>query len=361
MSARSISGSIASSIQEADYGNFAFQLFHASRPGTLDTSFVSTDNINNPRTMNAVYLLGPRLLDAKRWGKETLAGGGANNNQFNDYVARRSAGAVLRDARHGLDAARAQRRRRTRSARSARSIASISTSACSARNGCCTSTPLVGGKPITPIEIAVARKNSAYFKATEAQTLDMALFFLKTTAAHHLRDAPGGAAYLDRRTTTVLDARQGGVRRDAARAAIRASCRPPRAGPRPGGCAGKDYLMLEQLLGLDEDAASSSRRCATIVTAPRFPAGQLPVGGVRVPVTLLQTNACSPLATNAHRRQHLGQLLVAVLQGSAVGRSDHLVPPVHRRAANVPRCPPADADTRVRRRSSASGRRRPSC
>ena len=27
-------------------------------PGTLDTSLVSTDNINNPRTMNAVYLLG---------------------------------------------------------------------------------------------------------------------------------------------------------------------------------------------------------------------------------------------------------------------------------------------------------------
>ena len=29
--------------------------------GTLDTSFISTDNINNPRTMNAVYPLGPRL------------------------------------------------------------------------------------------------------------------------------------------------------------------------------------------------------------------------------------------------------------------------------------------------------------
>ena len=34
--------------------------------------------------------------------------------------------------------------------------------------------PLVGGKPITPIEIEVARENSAYFKATEAQTFDMA-------------------------------------------------------------------------------------------------------------------------------------------------------------------------------------------
>jgi hypothetical protein len=55
--------------QVADFENFAFQLFHSSRPGSLDTSFISTDNINNPRTMNAVYLLGPRLLQSKRWGK----------------------------------------------------------------------------------------------------------------------------------------------------------------------------------------------------------------------------------------------------------------------------------------------------
>ena len=34
--------------------------------------------------------LGPRLEQAKRWGKETLAGGGLDNKQFNDY--RRRAG-----------------------------------------------------------------------------------------------------------------------------------------------------------------------------------------------------------------------------------------------------------------------------
>ena len=55
--ARSISGSIASSAWNADPSNFLFQVLHTSRPGTLDTSLVSTDNINNPRTMNAVYNL----------------------------------------------------------------------------------------------------------------------------------------------------------------------------------------------------------------------------------------------------------------------------------------------------------------
>ena len=36
--------------------------------------------------MNAVYYLGPRMAQAKKWGKETIAGGGLNNKQFNDYV-----------------------------------------------------------------------------------------------------------------------------------------------------------------------------------------------------------------------------------------------------------------------------------
>ena len=63
-----------------------FQALHVSRPGTLDTSLVSTDNINNPRSMNAVYYLAPRMALARQWGKETLAGGNLDNRQFNEYV-----------------------------------------------------------------------------------------------------------------------------------------------------------------------------------------------------------------------------------------------------------------------------------
>ena len=52
----------------------------------MDTSLVSTDNINNPRTMNAVYNLLPRLEFAKTsgWGREHLAGGSLDNRQFTD-------------------------------------------------------------------------------------------------------------------------------------------------------------------------------------------------------------------------------------------------------------------------------------
>src|SRR5262250_2608306 len=66
--------------------NFVVQLLMTSRPGTLDTSLISTDSINNPRTMNAVYNLGARMKLARRWGQETIGGGELKNKQFNDYV-----------------------------------------------------------------------------------------------------------------------------------------------------------------------------------------------------------------------------------------------------------------------------------
>ena len=64
--------------------NFIYQLFHTSLPGSLDTSLVSSDNINNPRTMNAVYSIAARLKMAE-FHPEKLTGGELNNKQFNDY------------------------------------------------------------------------------------------------------------------------------------------------------------------------------------------------------------------------------------------------------------------------------------
>jgi len=65
--------------------SFVFQLFHTSLPGSLDTSFVSTDYINNPRTMNAVYNVAARLEAGRRFPEKLEDGGSAFNKQFNDY------------------------------------------------------------------------------------------------------------------------------------------------------------------------------------------------------------------------------------------------------------------------------------
>nr|QEO74812.1 hypothetical protein [uncultured bacterium] len=282
----------------ADPQTYIFQMFHTSRPGTLDTSLVSTDNINNPRTMNALYYLGPRLELAKRFGKETLGGGSLNNKQFNDYPqtsplsplftppATVYSPRVLKDGADSVGALGALNRVYL-------NIGLFSEEWLLHFN------PLVGGKRITPIEIAVARQNSSYWEATEAQTPDMALFFLKTTAPHKLQDAPGGDAYLSK-DAAQLDRGKVVFAENCAR--CHSSKLPaPAEGLDPGGCAGKDYLNCWNKYWEWTQTEDFKTKMRAIVTAPDFLDNNYLSAEFRVPVTLLQTNACSPLATNAIR------------------------------------------------------------
>src|SRR5207237_5563439 len=156
---------------------------------------ISTDNIANPRTMNAVYQLLPRLLEAKRWGKETLAGGQLNNHQINDYLKEGPLAdlykapdtvwtpRVLKDGSDSVGVMGALNRVYL-------NIGLFSEEWLLHFNA------LVGGKKITPIKIEDAEKNSSYWNATVAQTADVALFFLKSAKPDQLKDAPGGSDYL---------------------------------------------------------------------------------------------------------------------------------------------------------------------
>jgi hypothetical protein len=282
---------------EADSSNFIFQLFHTSRPGTLDTSLVSTDNINNPRTMNAMYLLGPRLMHATRWGKETLAGGSKDNRQINDYLKEGPltkffelpetvyTPRVLKDGADSVGALGALNRVYL-------NIGVFSEEWLLHFN------PLVGGKQITPIKISDARRNSSYFAATEDQTLNMALFFLKTTDPHYLKDAPGGQAYLSKDQAQLTR----GKTVFAERCARCHSSKIPE--PAPGvddarGCNGKDYLTCWQKYWEWTKTEDFKQKMQQIVLADDFLKDNYLSTELRVPVTLLQTNACSPLATNA--------------------------------------------------------------
>ena len=125
--------------------------------------------------------------------------------------------------------------------------------------------PILGGKPVTPIEITTARANSFYWDATEAQTPDMALFLLKASYPHKLKNAPGGAAYLN---GPAGDAQSGQDR----------LCRKLRGLPFQQGAAaaGRDQpgrvhrlrlsRLLEPLLGMDRNkrfqaADAADRQC----------------------------------------------------------------------------------------------------
>lgn len=284
---------------QADPTNYVFQMFHTARPGTLDTSLVSTDNISNPRTMNAIYNLGPRLEMAKRFGKETLAGGGLNNRQLNDFVPATSPLAafyippatvytprVLKDGADSVGALGALNRVFL-------NIGLFSEEWLLHFN------PLVGGRLITPIEIEVARKNSVYWQATEAQTPYMALFFLKSTAPHKLKDAPGGGAYL---TNDAGLLNRGKIVFAENCGRCHSSKLPtPAPGLDPGGCSGKEYLTCWNRYWEWTKTEEFKSQMRAIVTAPDFLEGNFLSAEFRVPVTLLQTNACSPLASNAIR------------------------------------------------------------
>ncbi len=247
--------------------------------------------------MNAVYGLMPRLDVAERWGKETLAGGELNNKQFNEYVHQGPLTAFFqppntawtaRILKDGSDSV-------VRSGALNRVYLNIGLFS---EEWLLHFRALIGGAPISPIEIAVANKNSAYWEATEAQTPDMALFFLKSTAPHLLKDAPGGDAYITKDNTKL----ERGKVVFAERCARCHSSKIPEGAPAMdagGGCSGKDYLDCWNKYWAWTMTDDFKAKMRAIVQKPDFLDNNYLSTDMRVPVTLLQTNACSPLATNA--------------------------------------------------------------
>jgi hypothetical protein len=257
---------------------------------------VSTDNINNPRSMNAVYGLRARLAMASKWGQEKLAGGGLNNKQFNNFVPADNPLAqyyrapdnvsvphVLKDGADSVGALGALNRVYL-------NIGLFSEEWLEHFNA------LIGGKKVTPIEIAVAEKNSSYWKATEQQTVDLALFMLKSTDAHHLADAPGGAAYLTKDQALLTQGKIVFAERCARCHSSKLPDLPPGQGLE--NCAGKDYLTCFYRYWKLTQTADFKAKMRAIVLKPDFLEDNYLSTDARIPVTLLQTNACSPLATN---------------------------------------------------------------
>jgi cytochrome c2 len=269
---------------------------HTARPGSLDTSLVSSDNINNPRTMNAVYNLLPRLLVTKHLGQETLGRDNLANKQFNDFVKSGPLTQffqppntvwtphVLKDGSDSVGALGALNRVYL-------NIGLFSEEWLRHFN------PVLGGKPITPIQITTARANSSYWQATEATTPDMALFLLKASYPHKLKNAPEGSAYLNDPTATVQQGKL--VFADNCAACHSSKMPDPPASANPGACIGPNYLQCWNRYRAWTQTGEFHAKMRQIVMADDFLDDNFLSNDARVPVTLLQTNACSPLATNA--------------------------------------------------------------
>ena len=279
--------------------NYMFQLAHTFRPGAMDTSLISTDSINNPRTMNAVYDFAARMGLAKNLWHEKLNGGERNNKQFNDFFTSgpltefydktsntTRTPHVLKDGADSVGLLGALNRVYL-------NIGLFSEEWLLHFN------PVVGGKAITPIPIAVAQKNSGYWQATEAGTPNTALFFLKAAQPDYLKDAPGGSAYLAEDTTTVERGKEVFADTCARCHSSKAPTPPPELALNPDQCAGAGYLACFKRYWGWTQTDGYKTQMRQIVQAADFLQGNYLSTEARIPSTLLRTNVCSPLATNA--------------------------------------------------------------
>ncbi len=157
-----------------------------------------------------------------------------------------------------------------------------------------------GGERLSPMPIAVAEKNSIYWQATEAQTPLMAKFLLAAGKPDKLADAPGGQNYLTA-DPAVLDR---GLTVFAERCA---RCHSSKLPEPLGGmsdadgapCAGGNYLTCWNSYWTSSKHDDFKAKMRGKAHEPGFLDNNYFSSEFRVPVTVLQTNACSPLATNA--------------------------------------------------------------
>jgi hypothetical protein len=280
-------------------GSLFYQALHVSRPGTLDTSLVSTDNINNPRTMNAVYNLAPRMAQAKKWGKESISGGGLKNKQLNDFVPSTDPLAqffaspsttwtprILKDGSDSVGALGALNRVYI-------NIGLFS------EEWLLHFRALIGGEPISPIPLETIQRNSVYWRATEMQTPYMARFLLASTDPHYLEDAPDSGKYL----TADRETLQRGKIAFAERCARCHSSKLPDLPPSLDleNANGPDYLKAWNTYWEWTKTEAFKAPMREKVLSEDFLKGNYLSTELRVPITLLGINACSPLATNAIR------------------------------------------------------------
>lgn len=290
-------------------GNFLYQTFHTNPPGSLDTSLVSTDYMNNPRTMNAVYSVIARLGLSVETGAEHLRGGERDNKQLQDYPLT----AALSQFWDPVTGTSRSMRVLKDGADSVGTLGALNRVYLNiglfSEEWLLHFRPFIGGRKISPIKISDAEKQSVYWQATEDRTADMAMFFLVTARPDRLADAPGGAAFLDTFDSDKVNRGQIVFAENCA--ACHSSKIPPipansgiKEGICAGGGSGPDYRLCWDRYWEWAQTKEFKDAMVKLVTArdasgrDTFLDGNYLSSERRVPVDLMQTNACTALATN---------------------------------------------------------------
>jgi len=238
--------------------SYAYQVFHSWPRGTVDTSFLATDNLNNPSKMNAIFAIPARLTVAHG---EQISGGALS---FPGEPSRMAVPHVLKDGADSVGIIGALSRVYV-------SIGEFSQQWLLDHN------VIVGGRPQRPFSVANAQKNSVYFQATAERLSNLTRFLMKLNGPR-LQDAPGGKAFLTR-DASLLE--RGKVVFAENCAKCHSSKQPP-----------ADSVKTQQEY-LDWMRAE--------VQKPDFLENNFLSTEERIPIDVVQTNAARALATNAIR------------------------------------------------------------
>ncbi|HEX9457937.1 MAG TPA: hypothetical protein VGA84_02270 [Thermoanaerobaculia bacterium] len=187
-----------------DDESFVWQLIHSNPQGTLDTSFIATDYLNNPGTMNGIYSLGERVKRAARAVSakpaqydrmvEYLTGGALDLRNIKEGIANKTL-VIPRVLKQGDDSVGLQG-----------ALSRVYTNIGEAwpewsRHF----RPLVGGfgfdpanplKSQTPLPVRKLQETSPQWNWSEERSPLLANYLIKVAQPLLLRNAPGSDVYL---------------------------------------------------------------------------------------------------------------------------------------------------------------------
>lgn len=238
--------------------SYAYQLFNSWKPGTIDTSFIATDNLNDPGNMNPIYAIPARMTVAHQ---ETIAGGALN---FPGEQTRMAVPHVLKDGADSVGIIGALSRVYV-------SIGEYSEEWLRDHNA------LVGGTAQRPFEIAKAQKGSVYWQSTAERMPNLAAFLAKLNGPK-LADAPDGRSFL----TTDLKVLERGKMIFAENCA---------------GC----HSSKQPPADVDRKSQHYAEWMRSEVAKPDFPENNFLSTDERIPVSVVQTNVARAVGSNAIR------------------------------------------------------------
>jgi hypothetical protein len=193
--------------------NFVYHVLDSQPPGTIDTSLVASDNINNPNTMNAIFEVPVRLDRSGLFihRPPEFAQSFSSSYESNAVERLSSQASVMPNLLDGAPGAYDNPRPVPRVLLDgsdavgawgalARVYLNIGTYH---EQWIRLHSPLIGLTPQKPFKIADCRENSVYWQVNGQRVEYLAEYFLKSTAPMRLRDAPGGADHLDLATSAA--------------------------------------------------------------------------------------------------------------------------------------------------------------